>query len=312
MNNTLSARKHVENEQAEIGDVLIAAITGMLQKIKLSQAADLALSGNYSEAEHLLKGSEDEGEPSPAELDLLARIRAQQGRYSDAEDYWNRAVALDPDNSAYQDGLRRIAAERKSNHSFSKLGLVFACMVGIVVIGACWIATIRHIDGIETSLKGDIAAMASRTPKDKTDHVLPIISFGISGISTKKERDAIVLTFDSGLFRRGTLLRNDALHILEDLAKSLEAHVGKVHVTVIGYADSSPMPTESTSYRDNSSLALARSVAVVEILRSKAPLPSGMFSLAGMGDISTPFSNNSIINRLRNRTVLLKITKAEE
>jgi flagellar motor protein MotB len=312
MSDTLSESCSVGKEHSGNRDILISAITDMLQKINLSQAADLASFGRYSEAEHLLKGSEAEGGESPAELDLLARIRAQQGRFSEAEGYWNRAIALDPGNGAYQEGLRRIATERKGNLFLRKRGVAVLCMVGAVVLASIWIATMRHMDGMEARLKSNIAAMASRFPKVNPAREMPIISFDIPGISQKKEGDTLVFLFDSGLFLRGTKLRNDALPQLEALAKYLQKNVGKIQVTVVGFSDSSPMPKNSTSYLDNSSLALARSVAVVEILRSNATLPSGMFSLSGLGETATPFTNDSRNNRLRNRTVVLKIRKSEE
>jgi hypothetical protein len=80
----------------------------LLDQFVVSQAAELALSGNYASAESLLKDLVQRPD-SPAEaLDLQARICVQQGRVVEAEGLWRRALGKDPANSATQAALLRL------------------------------------------------------------------------------------------------------------------------------------------------------------------------------------------------------------
>jgi hypothetical protein len=72
--------------------------------VRLAEAADLARGGSYAQAEMLLKGSAG-WETSPEALDLLARCAAQQGNTTEARQFWQQAIGLDPTNPAYAEGL---------------------------------------------------------------------------------------------------------------------------------------------------------------------------------------------------------------
>lgn len=88
----------------------------LLIQLILAQATILARAGRYAEAEQLLTGLPDEQE-APAALDLHARICAQQGRWSEAREHWERALQLDATNEAYAAGLLRLEAEQSDHHS---------------------------------------------------------------------------------------------------------------------------------------------------------------------------------------------------
>jgi Flp pilus assembly protein TadD len=76
-------------------------------QVCLHRAAELARSGRFQEAETALSEITPPDEQRPAVLDLLARIRAQQGRLREAEALWTRANALQPENEAYRAALQR-------------------------------------------------------------------------------------------------------------------------------------------------------------------------------------------------------------
>ena len=84
------------------------SIDQCLNHIRLARAAELARSGNYLEAEAVLAPNGHVPE-SPRELDVLARIAAQQERFDDATRYWNAALKSDPDNSTYKDCLQQLS-----------------------------------------------------------------------------------------------------------------------------------------------------------------------------------------------------------
>jgi hypothetical protein len=64
----------------------------------LAKAAALARAGRHTEAEHALEDLKGAESADPVVLDLLARIRAQQGRLAEAETLWSRALKLAPEN----------------------------------------------------------------------------------------------------------------------------------------------------------------------------------------------------------------------
>src|SRR5665213_309961 len=85
-----------------------AAAKQLLDQFAVSQAAELALSGNYGSAESVLKDLAQRHDAPCEALDLLAKICAQQGRLLEAAGFWRRALDKDPGNAAYQSALARL------------------------------------------------------------------------------------------------------------------------------------------------------------------------------------------------------------
>ena len=65
----------------------------LLARLVLAQATDLARAGRMAEAEQVLGAGDT---VSPAGLDLLARIRIQQGRLLEAQTLWREAAKREP------------------------------------------------------------------------------------------------------------------------------------------------------------------------------------------------------------------------
>lgn len=88
-------------------------LSGCFQEIRLARATELARSRRYLEATALLT---PQGRlPSDhKELDLLARIAAQQRRFAEAERLWNDASKAAPQNLAYREGAT-LAARARTN-----------------------------------------------------------------------------------------------------------------------------------------------------------------------------------------------------
>ena len=122
-------------ESLEAGAPSLAAIT---QQIALSQAADLARVGQYSQAEALLDSLQ--GEETPEVLDLKARIRAQQGRLAEAQSLWERALTIDPGNPDYLQGLEYVQKAQipvRTKRIFTTgfwlgLALILALIIGVI------------------------------------------------------------------------------------------------------------------------------------------------------------------------------------
>jgi Uma2 family endonuclease len=93
-----------------VEDMISRPLRELLDQLIFAQAAELAARGDYTEAERLLKEEISAARRRPDVLDLLARIAAQQGKYSQAVDLWRQAARLAPEyRERCEAGLTRIA-----------------------------------------------------------------------------------------------------------------------------------------------------------------------------------------------------------
>jgi cytochrome c-type biogenesis protein CcmH/NrfG len=84
---------------------LHGALKEFLQQNRFALAVKLARARQYLEAEGLL--SPNGRTPSdPKELELLARIAAQQRQFNRAHRLWDEALLLSPNNSDYQRAIQ--------------------------------------------------------------------------------------------------------------------------------------------------------------------------------------------------------------
>ena len=89
-----------------------AALEECFAQIRLARATELAQSKRFLEAEAVLMPN-GELPKSPHELDLLARIAAQQGRFDEARRLWNTALQKEPENEIYKQCLARLTPARR-------------------------------------------------------------------------------------------------------------------------------------------------------------------------------------------------------
>jgi hypothetical protein len=83
-------------------------VKDLVSRIRLGMATELALAGAYLRAECWIVG-EPGTELSPVELDLLARIYVQQGRYADAIKCWKKAACMCPEDPTYPQALTALS-----------------------------------------------------------------------------------------------------------------------------------------------------------------------------------------------------------
>src|SRR5690606_40161555 len=76
----------------------------------LAEAAHLARAGRYDEARRALEALGGATSDDVAVLDLLARVHAQQGDLTAADECWARVESLDPEHTGAREGRRRIRA----------------------------------------------------------------------------------------------------------------------------------------------------------------------------------------------------------
>jgi flagellar motor protein MotB len=285
-------------------------LRALLLEARFAQAVNLARAGHYSEAENLLAGITQEESRAPMRLDLLARIRAQQGKLLEAEALWAQAAQVAPGNGSFQAGLERIARLQNRPLRIVRISSVVAVLV--IVLAAVWLGwkVSRELD----SVRSLVLEMRDKSPAGALSRAAGVPlqqeQIKIAGISLRTEHNMLLATFDAGLFPRGTLLTASAAGLLTEFGRKLEAQEGKVSVEITGCTDDSPMPAGGR-YRDNSALGMARAVTVVEHLRKTTRLPERLLLVRAGSDAAAPYPNDSPANRARNRTVTIRIARVE-
>lgn len=277
----------------------------VLQQLLLVRATGLARAGHYLAAEELLSAGASTSE-NAAVLDLLARMRAQQGRFSEAEALWQRAAQLDPNSPGYVAALRlaaRMQGRRVWLYGVSKLLLgavlvLAATLIMIATFGELGPATNRQARNQTTAMPDTAALKASPAP--------PAITLEDAAVDVRKEGAELVVTFRSGLFSRGARLTREGRETLDRVARQLGSHGGRLLVRVVGQTDNT-LPPSGYRYRDNVGLGFERARVAAERLRAAVKLPKEALALESRGEEGPPFSNETRESRARNRTVVLRL-----
>jgi outer membrane protein OmpA-like peptidoglycan-associated protein len=277
----------------------------LLGKTLLPKAAELARAGKFVEAECLLEHLIQEGNELPGIFDLMARIRAQQGRLLEAQSYWADAIQLSNSKEYYRSALKRI--------EHLQTGPPWKGRIRPILLGLAMILTLCIIIGVALPLlvkikkpiliKGPDPITETKTTSVKTP---PQISIKIPDARVNLKADCIELTFDNGLFSLKTDLKPEAKAMLDLLAEQLQPYQGKIQVNVEGHTDNLPILT-GWIFRDNVSLGMQRAVTVIDYLRLKGQLPAKMFKASSVGELHSPYPNDTPDNQMRNRTVVIRI-----
>ena len=337
----------------------IPALEPYLAQLVLVKAAELARAGQYQEAEDLISGLQ-EGKDSPVVLDLLARMRAQQGRWLEAETFWKQALQQDPTNPAYLEGLQYIQRTRRPSRLsrfFSPTFLLLILSLVVLLLVAQGVKRLVILEnGLQDvsqevgSVKGvlsqpqptlviptqvvqsfpveELATLRQEVQDDNrlsqvgleslqkqvgeiqvsqaeilsslkpTPNAAPEITLAVPGVQLLVQDDHWVIQFEEGLFPYGWALSQPARQTLDDLSLQLKPLVGKVEISIVGFKSSD----EQDEYFD---LGLMRAVVVLDYLESSGQLPADLFRIQPQGDTPPPFSNDTVANRGRNRTVIM-------
>lgn len=107
-----------------------AALQNCFAQIRLARATELAQSKRFAEAEAVLSPN-GELTDNPSELDLLARIAAQQEQFGKARRLWEAALQKSPENEDYSECLERA---RKWERTSGILDRVLNYVVWVVVL----------------------------------------------------------------------------------------------------------------------------------------------------------------------------------
>jgi type VI secretion system protein ImpK len=288
-------------------------IEGLVRQTLFARAVELARLGRYTDAEKLLKDMETKGD-NPMVLDLNARIFAQQGRFMEAAALWTRASQLDPLNNDYKTGLERIAKIQRTTLRTSSLS---ALLKGVIILASIILLLFlleKYENNRFAALRWEIAAIKEKPGKvtlTASQPTLPGLKIDIPGISSRTADNGIAIQFNSGLFSKNLVLKPGPKKILKTLGRQLQAFTGQVKLYITGCSDDTPIPP-GRQFRDNIALGLARAAAVAEYLRENTQLPANMFFISSAGGSAAPYPNNTQENRLKNRTVIMRISHTEK
>lgn len=295
-----------------------------LEEVTVALAAALARDGRGGEAEGLLAALP--GPASASRLDLLARIRAQEGDLDGAEAYWKQVPDDDAVAPAAAAGLRRIEVLRGRPH-----WLRFNLWFGVAVLAVCAVIAAGATGVLLAVADGDngsgrvtaassspaatsspsptVPATPSPTPSDTATPAPqpPAVAFKTDAAMFAPRGDAQVVTFKHGLFAPGgaVLLPRGKLALL-GIARGLSSAGDPLKVLVIGHTDN-VAPSGGGPYVDNAALGFARAAAAADFLRRHSELPLAAFTTASAGSADPVASNSSAAGRQRNRTVVLEI-----
>ena len=300
------------------------SLQSLLDRITLARAAELARDGHYAEAEEVLSAGKGEPADSPAALDLLARIRAQQGRLSEADKLWVRALQLDPGNSAYALALRRSAALQHGSRQATVLLPLAACVIVCVLAGLwAWQRPPRPLSA-ETPRAPSAQKTQPTAPPPAPSQQPGAASQGLQsdtaqasleneiyvrGVTVTEASDGLTLSFDEGLFQRGLTLKPGARAKLKELGRQLKPYAARSAIQIIGMTDELPVPRRAR-YRDNLSLGMDRARFVYDYLRFTSGIDPSGFTIGSGGHRHAPEQNGQANNRARSRTVVLRIVRA--
>lgn len=302
MPSTAAVAASADQQSPENGQVVLAEAV-------LSHASILARAGRLDEAAEVLVEIKA-GAEGVRILDLLAKVRAQQGRYEDAEALWSRAKALSGSH-AYDAALKRVGTVRRIPSWLPSVrliaGVIFVAVLAIVLARTPWRKPTAH----PAPVVGMQDAAPLQHPRGKGPEqgradafAAQPVDFSGLGVNQAARDGGVELTFTVGLFQAGVSLRPDAVAILDALGARLgRAPPGTIVIT--GHTDDIPVAV-GKDFADNTSLGLARATVVMHRLVASSPLPAASFLIGTAGDASGPYPNDTLDNRLRNRTVTLQ------
>jgi hypothetical protein len=127
----------VGTEQEQLTQRVRSLLEEHFAQIRFARATELARSRRFLEAETLLvpDGQLPDG---ARELDLLARIAAQQRKFARARRCWQLARDKDPSNGAYESGLQAIARSEWVAEFWQRVAMTAFVVLSLVLL--TWIA----------------------------------------------------------------------------------------------------------------------------------------------------------------------------
>ena len=285
----------------------------LLEQIILARATTLARIGHYAAAESLLSELIHKQRPNALAIDLLARMRAQQGKLGDAESLWLRASALDGRVEDYKEALHRIEKmqSRPAWFVFAPSLTFIAVVIVCVLTGAVGLNKYAAHPRDGNAQTEDVTQGHKSPDPIQQQESLASLKLNVAGARVSRNETGVVVSFERGLFGPNAKLKPVAKSLLRALAEQLEPYIGQISLRIAGHTDNSPARF-SGKLEDNVALGMARAMAVFDFFKEETKLPASMLSVSSAGEAQPPFPNDIYENRIRNRTVSLLLVEVKK
>lgn len=281
--------------------------------INAASKTDYTLAAYYISELHKSNGE------TPVVLDLQAKIAAQQGKFKEAEFLWKKCLTADPDNTSYISALNRINKLLTSKafrfYGLIKLLTITAAILLFAILIFLFIRRQNEINDKLSLLSGKQNSTIARidsVPITKTvgTELLGTISEKINtikGINITKTNNELLIVFSGGLFLRGIKIDSLKITPMLQLAKLLESFAGKIVIKIIGSTDD--IPVKQGKFQSNTRLSIARASVIHDLIYENSRLPNEDLLIGSINEANHMFSNDNSENRLKNRTVIIKVVQ---
>ena len=108
------------------------ALKEFVDQVRFARAVELAHSRRFLEAEGLLSPNGRESS-EPKELDLLARIAAQQKQFARARRLWESALTQPPENADYKRAIERTREAEQFQAKMHKVAMIVVATLAVLV-----------------------------------------------------------------------------------------------------------------------------------------------------------------------------------
>jgi len=309
----------MEIKKSFLSDDILGKLNRVIFDYYYSLSTIAASKGKYTQASDYLSELLKSEEESVIVFDLQAKIAAQQGKFREAEFLWKKCLKAEPDNPDYIAALNRInkIASSKSYRFYYPFKLLKVVTIGFLIIILLFFYFYERVERKQqlafiVSQNNEMLSKIENTinPKAPENELLLSISAKLStidGITVDSENNEITILFNEGLFVRGDKIKSDQNITLDNISQTLSPYAGQIIVKIIGSTDSTPISFSNT-YRTNNDLSISRAKAVLEKVYASSRIPREDLMIGSLSESNTLFPNDTPENRMKNRTVFIKIS----
>lgn len=310
----------METKKPLFGDDSLVKLNRIIFDYYFSLSSIAASKGKYTQAGNYLSELVKLDEESIIVFDLQAKIAAQQGKFREAEFLWKKCLKSAPDNPGYIAALNRInkIVSSKSFRFHYLLKLLKVVSIVLLIIVLLFFYFYERVDRKQQLdfIVGQNEAMISKVENFinlKAPENELLLSIGdkiktINGITVDRDNNEITIYFNEGLFSRGDNIKSNHLITLDNISQFLTPYAGQINVKIIGSTDSTPISFSNT-FKTNDDLSISRAKTVFDRIYESSRIPREDLIIGSLSESNSRFTNDTPENRMKNRTVIIKISQ---
>lgn len=289
--------------------------TQVSEDLMIWLASDLARRKQYPESEAVLGLLESsEGKYRSAACDLLGKIKAKQGQYAEARAYFQKAIALNPENLSPREALDNLPGYIRRRQTLKLMGVIAPIMTLVIAISlSFWPG---HSDSDKSSpfksysgvpnIERPVTGLPIHTEKVAFQGEVRWPTFDNVDLISTQTPSEMRIVFKQGVFADKCALTADGLRLTSLVAERIKQSEECYFVIIEGHTDNIPVYSGSP-YKDNLHLGLSRAETIMRLFSSEYGLDKEMLLPTSAGENSPLFSNDHKNERHKNRTVTIRI-----